>query len=531
MLIWGACAVGVCAAEDGAGLYAQHCAMCHQAEGQGVAGIFPPLARADFLVKERERAIRAPLEGLTGTVTVNGTHYNSAMPMVALNDVQTAAVMNYVFTSWGNDVPRTTEEEVATVRTLTKYPTWQSLAGVHAYAPPPPVGEGWSLVAGPELPFKPVRLALRRDTREVYILAASGAVWAWHPQWRTLHQILVPGDYIREGPGLSGTMCLGLMIDRSGRLWISGNQTDKTRNPVNALVSVWRTAQPLGRGPVRPELWLQTRYPRGVGGFNHGVSCLTEGPDGMVYLSSGSRTDGNEPGKLADHYQGGEVPLTSCIWRLDPQATEPLVEVWCQGLRNAYGLAWDGAGRLWASENGPDADRPEELNLLTVGAHYGFPFQYAHFPLSDRPYAHTPLPPAGQVFTPPVMNEGPAAGGSAARAIGTFDPHSCPSGMIWVDGPAYAPADRGTFFVTRYGNLLAGKDGGFDLVRVRVRERADRTWRGETSVVAGPLARPIDVLEYAPGTILIAEYSRGLNFAAGIGQNGRMLILKRTAGQ
>ena len=138
------------------------------------------------------------------------------------------------------------------------------------------------------------------------------------------------------------------------------------------------------------------------------------------------------------------------------------------------------------------------------------------------------MPPDGLSFAPPLMNVGPDAGGKPDAAIGTFDPHSCPCGFIWIDGPAYPPADRGSFFVTRYGNLLAHKDCGFDLVRVRP------LIGGKTVAVdkiVGPLARPIDILEYVPGRLLIAEYCRGTNFEAGLGQPGRILDLKVSSNQ
>ncbi|WP_218281006.1 c-type cytochrome [Verrucomicrobium spinosum] len=67
-------------APDGGELYRQHCAICHGAEGQGIPGVFPPLAGSDFLEHQRERALKAPLEGLFGKITVNGREYQAACP-------------------------------------------------------------------------------------------------------------------------------------------------------------------------------------------------------------------------------------------------------------------------------------------------------------------------------------------------------------------------------------------------------------------------------------------------------------------
>lgn len=321
-------------------------------------------------------------------------------------------------------------------------------------------------------------------------------------------------------------MCLGLCFDRAGRMWISSNQTDRSTKPVESVVSVWRSP-PLAAGAA-PEmkLWMQVRYPHGIGGFNHGVSHIAEGPDGFMYLSSGSRTDGNEPGQLTDHYTGGEVSLTACMWRLDPRAEKPYPAVWCRGLRNPYGFCRDASNRLWSTDNGPDADRPEELNLLEQGKHYGFPFQFAHHSADDRPYSYTPPLPDGLRVTLPVMSTGPDAGGKADAPIGTFDPHSSPAGLIWVSGDAYPPDDRDSLLVVRYGNLLKGKDSGFDLLRVKPQALPGGGWSAEVKVLVAPLSRPIDILEYAPGRLFIAEFSRGTNFAAGISQPGRLLEMK-----
>ena len=69
---------------DGASLYGQYCAMCHQAGGQGIPKIFPPLAKSDFLKSNRTKSIQAPCEGLSGKITVNGQNYDGGMPMVVL---------------------------------------------------------------------------------------------------------------------------------------------------------------------------------------------------------------------------------------------------------------------------------------------------------------------------------------------------------------------------------------------------------------------------------------------------------------
>ena len=102
--------------EKGKRVYMQTCFACHMAEGQGLAGVFPPLAKSDFLMADKERSVTAIVKGLAGPIKVNGTDYNGVMPPVALNDEQVANVLTYVRNSWGNEGEEITPEEVARIR-------------------------------------------------------------------------------------------------------------------------------------------------------------------------------------------------------------------------------------------------------------------------------------------------------------------------------------------------------------------------------------------------------------------------------
>jgi nitrite reductase (NO-forming) len=98
--------------EKGKRVYSQTCFACHQAEGQGLPGVFPPLAKSDYLMADKARAIRGVIKGQTGEMTVNGQKYNGVMPPVMLNDEQIAQVLTYVMNSWGNTGDIVTVEEV-----------------------------------------------------------------------------------------------------------------------------------------------------------------------------------------------------------------------------------------------------------------------------------------------------------------------------------------------------------------------------------------------------------------------------------
>jgi mono/diheme cytochrome c family protein len=98
-------------------LYSAHCAACHQANGQGLAGAFPPLAESDYLAAGPAVTINVILNGLTGTITVNGKDYNSVMPNLSyLSDSEVADIVTFVMNSWGNPGGEASAGEVAAAR-------------------------------------------------------------------------------------------------------------------------------------------------------------------------------------------------------------------------------------------------------------------------------------------------------------------------------------------------------------------------------------------------------------------------------
>lgn len=104
--------------EKGQQVYMGLCFACHQPDGKGLPGAFPPLALSDFLQADHERAVRIILKGLTGPVTVNGQTYNSAMPPqeAVLTDAQIADVLTFVLNSWGNKGDALSTAQVKAIR-------------------------------------------------------------------------------------------------------------------------------------------------------------------------------------------------------------------------------------------------------------------------------------------------------------------------------------------------------------------------------------------------------------------------------
>jgi nitrite reductase (NO-forming) len=109
--------------DAGAVLFKGTCSVCHQESGQGIPGVFPPLAGSDFLMADPKRAIHIVLNGLSGEVKVNSNTYNSVMPpMSQLNEDEVANILTYVMNSWGNQGGAVNREDVSKVRATTKRP-------------------------------------------------------------------------------------------------------------------------------------------------------------------------------------------------------------------------------------------------------------------------------------------------------------------------------------------------------------------------------------------------------------------------
>ena len=101
---------------DGKGIYTKVCVACHQAQGQGMEGAFPPLAKSDFLNADVDRAIDIVLHGKQGEITVNGKKYNSVMTPQPLSVQEVADVLTYVYNTWDNSKKVVTPEMVQKIK-------------------------------------------------------------------------------------------------------------------------------------------------------------------------------------------------------------------------------------------------------------------------------------------------------------------------------------------------------------------------------------------------------------------------------
>lgn len=346
---------------------------------------------------------------------------------------------------------------------------------------------------------------------------------------------LAPANSIVE----QGTLA-GLAIGPDGTVYVSANNTEGATTQ-----AVIRRGRPAGTGYAWDTLARTEPYPISATPFDHVFNGMTVSPDGKyLFVNSGSRTD---HGEVEDN--GGnapdtrEVPLTSAIFRLpidsqdlvlpnDAAALDALGVVFARGTRNAFALAFAPNGELFATDNGPDADYPDELNWIRQGLHYGFPWRFGdkdnaqrspdYDPAQDRllsgdftavqtqKYTNDPdFPEPPGAFADPIANLGPAAAqyratdGSQQDAAAkgerlyTFTPHRSPLGLTFATGDALPAdlrptADTLSAFVLSWGAAGGSlSDKGQDLLFVRLRRDGD-SYVAETTQIARDFQLPID---------------------------------------
>jgi len=89
---------------EGQQLYNQHCSNCHQANGEGVGKLFPPIKSSDFMEKNFDQVICLMRNGISGEIVVNGMQYNQPMPGVSeLTALEIAEIATYIYNSWDHN--------------------------------------------------------------------------------------------------------------------------------------------------------------------------------------------------------------------------------------------------------------------------------------------------------------------------------------------------------------------------------------------------------------------------------------------
>ncbi len=105
------------ATDPGKIVFMQYCLSCHQENGEGVDGLYPPLVNSEHVVGDKTWLIKNVLYGQQGPIIVNGKEYNNIMtPLDYLTDKEIAQVLTYVRKVFGELDSPVTEKEVQMVR-------------------------------------------------------------------------------------------------------------------------------------------------------------------------------------------------------------------------------------------------------------------------------------------------------------------------------------------------------------------------------------------------------------------------------
>ncbi len=213
-------------------------------------------------------------------------------------------------------------------------------------------------------------------------------------------------------------------------------------------------------------------------GGKHFGSRLAFGPDGMLYMTTGERSDAH----MRHHAQSLEGHLGKVL-RIRPDGSVPddnpfagragaVGEIWSYGHRNVQATVFDPGGQLWAIEHGPAGG--DELNRVERGENYGWPIQSYGEEYSGDALPGASTAPAGMV-----------------QPVYYWDPVIAPSGAEWYTGDAF-PAWRGSLFV--------GSMGQQRLVRLVIE---DERVTGEEHLLADRGRRIRDVRQGAGGVLYV----------------------------
>lgn len=415
-----------------------------------------------------------------------------------------------------------------------------SIGAVSAQTVPQAVQEGVAIRQVMEVGRNFIRIAKHPVTGEMYYLGVNGLIYSVDVQAGTSERLYAWPDH-----GIK--VATGFAIGPDDTFFLVGNPTLDGNN-----IGLIRKGSLIGDERVWTTVAESEPYAESAG-RDHKFNAIEVSPDGrFLFVNSGSRTDHGE-----ELNEGREYPITSAIFRLPIDAENLLLPndeegltpfLFADGVRNSFDLAFAPNGDLFATENSDTRANPEELNWIRQGHHYGFPWRigsydnpqrFADFnpPESDKLLVEGinmedtfyndptfPPPPAGVVFTDPVVNLGPDAdkfrdpadglikdASDEGVTIHSFTPHSSPLGLVFDRELALEQQWRGDGFCLSQNDANRRKykpfgDPGEDLLHLDLRKAADgQSYSMRVTRLAQGFDSPVDAV-MSGSKIYILEY-------------------------
>ncbi len=479
-------------------VYVIQCAVCHQANGQGINGTHPPLSETPWVTGSKERLIKIVLNGLQEKIRVKGEVYDNVMPAVAyLSDEEIANVLSYIRNDFGNSASEISVDEVLKVR-----------AGQSLGEP-----EDLSSVA-------PVNEYSKRKKRD-RVQSRVGSTFK--EKQILLDEIKVPKGFKIEVFADSLEHPRSLAIGRKGTIFVGSRRNEghfiyalRDENNDGKAEHVQKISKGLEWNPMGVairgkdlyvgEIHRIVRYkniednldnpPAPEVIFNyppikkHGDKYIRFGPDDMLYVPVGAPCNNCLE----------ENPIFASITRISPEGKD--FEIIANGVRNSRGFDWHPETKqLWFSDNGRDLlgdDVPPcEINLLdNVGQHYGYPFWHG-FDIKDPEFGEQR---PKRDFIDPIF-------GLVA--------HAAPVSLKFYTGDMFPKAYKNSMFVSEHGSWNRTEKQGYRIMKLVIEN--DKVisydpfitgWLDKSKNDAW--GRPVDILQMPDGSLLISDDYAGV---------------------
>jgi glucose/arabinose dehydrogenase len=374
-----------------------------------------------------------------------------------------------------------------------------------AIAPPPGFGhEFWSKVPAP------TSLAFAKDGT-LYVTSLDGTVY------------LIRRDRIPLHFARGFNQPLGVAVGADGRVYVSDSyQKDGlTWGRVQVL------HDPGGDGWAERRATVVDRLPNG----RHNTNGLAFGPDGMLYVANGNRTDdgiecGPPPAPTDCGNPGEAKPLSGSLVRVDPAARNRHAAasmVVATGMRNVYDVAfWPNDRNLaYLATNGPDDPAADDLLYGTriddaATDDMGFPSclynAHENSGVGESHHEHgRSLSPMDNPNRTVIERFGACPKDTVKRPSATFGGHVSADGLAFAHGSRFPGSYRNDLFVAEWGNMWGAEDGhavGHKIVRVNfrddgtiVRDHHGMPWVSEFASGAAP----IDLTFGPDGAMYVAD--------------------------